>query len=405
MSVSTMPAKTLSALCLLILPLSVYAPKGEVILLGLASVILLVLTARDKKLTELFRSPLAIVLVIALFWSAASTLWAIVMRDALDTWTSVTLLFAAIVVSVGAARQLNSEERQTVGKWAVWGLWAALALLAMELFLDMPLARIFRGYPGGLPYRPQTIFNASLGMIAIMLWPSVVWLWRQQSKITAGLTILAAFIVIFQGEGDSAKLAVTVTSTLFVLALVAGRNGITVLAALIAVGVLIAPVLPLKVISQAQIETNFPSLKHSALHRIKIWEFTATNIADKPFTGWGLDSSRNIPGGNNTIKGSKILAETYMPLHPHNGVLQVWLELGAPGAAIFAALVLVCLFGLRDFTRINRAAAAAALVGALTIVCLSFGIWQNWWIAVLGLMGLSTMLQTDDQEDDAKTTT
>ena len=396
----SLSAKILSFLCLLVLPLSVYAPKGEVILLGISALALLIVAARDKQLNMLFRSPLAIILVMALFWSAASTLWAMNIRDALDTWTSITLLFVGIVVAAGSARRLSVEERKLVGKWAVRGLWAALALLAIELFLDMPLARIFRSYPGGLPYRPQTIFNASLGMVAITLWPSIIWLWQQQKKPAATLTVLAAFVVIFQGEGDSAKLALGVTTVMFLLTLVTGKKGINVLAALIAVGVLVAPILPLKVISQAQIEANFPSLKHSALHRIKIWEFTATNIADKPFTGWGLDSSRNIPGGNNTIKGSKILAETYMPLHPHNGVLQVWLELGATGAALMAALILICLFGLRKYGTINRAGAMAALAGALAIVCLSFGIWQSWWIASLGVMGLLTMLQTSDLETD-----
>ncbi|MBT3700901.1 MAG: O-antigen ligase family protein [Alphaproteobacteria bacterium] len=399
----SLSAKILSFLCLLVLPLSVYAPKGEVILLGLTGLGLLIIAARDKQLANLFRSPLAIILVLALFWSAASTLWALNIRDALDTWTSITLLFVGIVVAAGSARRLSAQDREQVGKWAVRGLWLALCLLAMELFLDMPLARIFRNYPGGLPYRPQTIFNASLGMVAITLWPSIIWLWQQQKKLAATLTVLAAFVIIFQGEGDSAKLALGITTLMFFLTMVTGKNGINVLAALVVIGVLVAPILPLKVISEAQIEANFPALKHSALHRIKIWEFTATNITDKPFTGWGLDSSRNIPGGNNTIKGSKVLAETYMPLHPHNGVLQVWLELGAPGAALMAALILICLLGLRKFGALNRAGATAALAGALTIVCLSFGIWQSWWIASLGVMGLLTMLQTSDLEPDTQT--
>jgi exopolysaccharide production protein ExoQ len=399
MSLANLHNRLLAFLCVLVLPLSVYAPKGEVILLGLGSLPLLLLAARDKQLATLFRTPLALVLVLALFWSAASALWALQIRDALDTWTSITLLFAAIAVVIGTARKLTATDRQQVGKWAIWGLWAALALLVIELLFDMPIARTFRDYPGGLPSSPQTIFNASLGMIAITVWPALVWLWQQNRKVAAAITIAVAFAVIFLGEGDSAKLALVVTTVMFFLALIAGRRGTLVLAMLITAGVLIAPVLPLKVISPAQIEASFPDMKHSALHRIKIWEFTATNIADKPFTGWGLDSSRNIPGGNNTIAGSKILAETYMPLHPHNGVLQVWLELGAPGAALMAALLLVCLNGMRHLETMRRAGATAGLLGAMTIVCLSFGIWQSWWIAALGLMALLTIVQTGEPED------
>ena len=67
---------------------------------------------------------------------------------------------------------------------------------------------------------------------------------------------------------------------------------------------------------------------------------------------------------------------------------------------MLAALILLCLFGLYPLKAISRAGAAAALAGALTIYCLSFGIWQSWWVAALALMGLITMLQTDPQADD-----
>ena len=395
-SLTSHPAyvRLFSYLCLLFMPLAVYAPKGEVILLGLASLGLLFLVARDKKLAEVFRSPLATVLMLGPFWSGATTFWALQMRDSWDGWTSLTLLFVAIVVTWGAAQQLSGAERQQIGKWAVWGLWAALALLAIELLFDMPLARIFRSYPGGLPPTPETIFNASLGMVAAMLWPSVVWLWQAGQRLPAVFTVLAAFAVVFMGEGASAQLALVVASAVFFLIQVTGRKGLTVLAAAVTIGVLIAPILPLKVISTEQIEASYPGLKHSALHRIKIWEFAAERISEKPFIGWGLDSSRNIPGGNQIITGT----ETYMPLHPHNGVLQVWLELGAVGAALLAALLLICLMGLRKSGTPDRAGGTAALMGVLTILCLSFGIWQNWWVATLGLMAVLTVLQSGKRE-------
>jgi exopolysaccharide production protein ExoQ len=382
--------RILGILALLVLPLSVYAPKGEVILLGLASLALLLVAARDRQLAILFRNPLAIILVMALFWMAASALWALQMRDTLDAWTSITLLFVAVVVTIGMTSRLSSDDAGHVSKWAVRGLWLALALLAIELLFDMPLARIFRSYPGGLPYRPQTIFNASLGIVATLVWPGVSWLWRNHARLPALLTIAAAFTVVFLGEGDSAKLALVVATLIYFITLVAKEKAVLALTGLIALGVLVAPVLPLKLISTAQVEASMPSLKHSALHRIKVWEFTATNISDKPFTGWGLDSSRNIPGGNQIITGS----ETYMPLHPHNGVLQIWLELGAPGAALMAALMLVALLGMRKFSPLNQAGATAAFMGGLVIVCLSFGIWQSWWVATLGLMTALVIAQT-----------
>ena len=67
--------------------------------------------------------------------------------------------------------------------------------------------------------------------------------------------------------------------------------------------------------------------KISAGHRLLIWSFTGDRIAERPLTGWGLDASRAIPGGRDPIRPG----EAWMPLHPHNAALQLWLELGAPG--------------------------------------------------------------------------
>ncbi len=75
-------------------------------------------------------------------------------------------------------------------------------------------------------------------------------------------------------------------------------------------------------------------VKLSAGHRLLIWSFVGDRIAEHPLRGWGLDSSRAIPGGRDPIRPD----ETWLPLHPHNAPLQLWLELGVPGAVLFALL-------------------------------------------------------------------
>ncbi len=73
-----------------------------------------------------------------------------------------------------------------------------------------------------------------------------------------------------------------------------------------------------------------------------------------------------------------------LPLHPHDAVLQIWLELGAAGALAAAVAVLVPL--RRCYRRLEgRAAApvAAAAAAGTAAVLASFGIWQEWWISAL----------------------
>ena len=74
-----------------------------------------------------------------------------------------------------------------------------------------------------------------------------------------------------------------------------------------------------------------------------------------------------------------------MPLHPHNAALQLWLELGAPGAVLFALLVALVWRSLATAAWPPLLAAAAG--GSLTISLVgcfaTYGIWQEWWLGVL----------------------
>ena len=121
--------------------------------------------------------------------------------------------------------------------------------------------------------------------------------------------------------------------------------------------------------------------KISAGHRLLIWSFAGDRIAERPLTGWGLDSSRAIPGGDDPIRPG----ETWMPLHPHNAALQVWLELGAPGAVLFALMVAILWGAVArvEWPPLFAAAAGAGLTIAFIGCFATYGIWQEWWLGTL----------------------
>jgi len=148
------------------------------------------------------------------------------------------------------------------------------------------------------------------------------------------------------------------------------------------------------------------SLPPSAVHRLVIWDFAAARIAEKPITGWGLEASRAMPGGraqpdaatldrlNITAPAQRaFLASPHvevMPLHPHNGALQLWLELGGIGALIGAALMLA--LGFAAARSAAPAVGAGMLASAAVTGMLSFGLWQAWWVACLLLAMVALVL-------------
>jgi O-antigen ligase len=132
------------------------------------------------------------------------------------------------------------------------------------------------------------------------------------------------------------------------------------------------------------------SFKSSGGHRLLIWGFTGDRIREKPILGWGLDAARSIPGGKVEIRPG----QSWLSLHPHDAALQVWLELGAPGAVLFA--MFVSLMWLRlDSTNTRRAYAAAAggsLTAALIVAFAGWGIWQEWWLSMLEFALFATLV-------------
>jgi hypothetical protein len=80
---------------------------------------------------------------------------------------------------------------------------------------------------------------------------------------------------------------------------------------------------------------------------------------------FGLDG----PATPGWIAGAQLL-----PLHPHNGALQLRLELGWPGVLLAAMLAAALALACR-----NAVAVAVLAAGAVTAM-LSFGAWQEWWV-------------------------
>jgi O-antigen ligase len=132
----------------------------------------------------------------------------------------------------------------------------------------------------------------------------------------------------------------------------------------------------------------------SIIHRLEIWDFTIQHIKERPWTGFGFNGSRQAPGGGERYilrsKAGQIIGQgERLPLHPHNGAMQIWLELGFPGALLMA--VLWGLTGYRAMSlpgRQDAAKSAGLVTTAFLIWLLSFGVWQGWWVATFILVTL-----------------
>jgi O-antigen ligase len=133
-----------------------------------------------------------------------------------------------------------------------------------------------------------------------------------------------------------------------------------------------------------------PWLKFSALHRILIWRFTSERIAERPWFGWGMDASRELPGSH--AKLVETISEPIVPvdaealqLHPHNAFLEWRVELGLPGLLICIAIIILVLLRCAKGGPPLSAVRLACAASALTIGLLGYGAWQAWWLSTIWL--------------------
>jgi O-antigen ligase len=113
--------------------------------------------------------------------------------------------------------------------------------------------------------------------------------------------------------------------------------------------------------------------------RLGYWDAACRFIGQRPWAGWGLDASRTFT--------------PLIQLHPHNGALQLWLELGVVGAALGALVWLVLFWSLAAPRRDSVAAGAMASAAVyLLFGLISFGVWQEWWLALGALVAVVVAL-------------
>ncbi len=117
-------------------------------------------------------------------------------------------------------------------------------------------------------------------------------------------------------------------------------------------------------------------------HRQYIWRFAFDTALEAPYFGHGIDVSNYLPGASVLIEKFN---QTFIPSHPHNWLLEIFLETGAFGLAfLLAALALLLRLWLRigAVSPATAAAGVAVFVGFWSSSMLNFSIWAAWWQGV-----------------------
>jgi O-antigen ligase len=396
-------AATLRAWCeaglgvcaLLLPPVLVLVPHGVAPIGALAGLCAAGLVAANPPYRfASLRFPSAI-LAVLLLWGAASATWSLDPGRSLILDTRLAGLFAAALALAAAAGRVAAPRRLVT--FLIAGIAIGLALSGYDLLSNGGLS----GLVSVRAFQPFRLNQIAIGL-AILLLPATAWL-IERDRVMAAL-IAAALMAgtVFMLEDAAAKTALLASLPIAAL-LYPWRASFMRLAAVVSVIAVMTAPLTLPRLAQAPgLLAAADALKGSAGHRLLIWSFVGDRIAERPLTGWGLDAARAIPGSKEEVRPGM----NRLPLHPHNAALQLWLELGAPGAVLFALFVgwLWLRLAAAPWPRLYAAAVGGSLTAALAAAFAAYGIWQEWWLATLGLTLFLILVMGRAAEPDAGAT-
>ena len=381
-------------LCLSFGPL-IYGASAQAVTPMLLSAGVILMASRPGGIAIIAKSARALAAIVPLLaWMLASAIWSLDGEASVSLVLRLAVLFSAgaLLVTGFGVLPLGQLHRPLLA--LALGLSAAGAAVAVDLELGGHLARILHGArPAG--FDPALDYGRAAILHAMLLVPVSVGLLRLGAPLLAAGYALFTAIAIVSTSSLAAKMALATGFVSLTTVLILPQLRWVGLA-LLGVAALTMPlVFPVSLSPAAS--CWLANHKPSALHRLEIWDFVAEHIKQRPVAGWGLDAARRLPGGHAPVTihhcdaaerpDGIALSSEIVPLHPHNGILQIWLELGGIGIGLFF-VPLILLIGhvfrippWRD--RLVQAMIAGCAAAAVSVGLVSFGVWAEWFVSGL----------------------
>lgn len=366
---------------------------GFSILNGIAAFLLLPFIARS------LRPRLYFALLVAFFvYTGVTTLWSpreqvLVNFDFAKMQFSfrsemlrVGLQVLSLGVLIGGAQRLDDNAKARVRRIAYVALGFQLLILIVLTLFEEQLLRALTAFVPDTGEGVQNISRNCLIMAAAI--PLLaIGIGRGRSRpagIFLGLVLVATVAAILIIRDVQAGV-VSIASAFACMAVVhlLPRAGFKLLSVGLAGLIMSAPLL-FGLVSKG---ADFATADSSSSYRAAIWGRTIEVINEHPLTGGGLGILRTI---RERLDTGMFAGQFTIPNHPHSMMLQLWAETGAIGAALLSLAIVFVGWRMPDQRRLGAAGlSAAAIFGAMVVIgSVSFELWNDWWWAVGGLLGV-----------------
>lgn len=314
-----------------------------------------------------------------------SSLWSVDPHKGAQMALRATGVMLSGILLMTAAQNLNMAAL----KKSLWLIPAALMIAAILIVVDQkggnPIYRFTHDHLAADAHINRSEYNRASSIIFLMLLPSLAILnhyldWKRM----AGLLAVSVLPLLIITDSQSAQLALALALILWGFFPYGHKRVWQAFAGLIFVLALAAPFLSIWMYNHiAQGMEAIPLLGAGGAYsgaRLEIWDYISRYALKNPLYGFGMEATRNVQG----FDSAEIYQKGNVILHPHNFMLQVWIEFGVIGAVLTGGLLSgFILLMQRTLNYTEARIALPSLVACLSIASTGYGIWQAWWIGTL----------------------
>lgn len=383
-----------------ILPIFVlFVSRGSNAIFSILSFIPAILLILDRQWPQLYHLPLNRIFCVWFIFAIISLSWTLDPVSSTALLLQLFLLYFSAIALFYYLTLLTPVTHRAILRNAIGGLLIALFLANIEIIYNGAISSFLRHLIHNKTDFLLTDLNRAAVVISLLVWPVFGYFILTNALkyhyLYAGLFFIFVTLTITRLESQSSTAAVFIGLLIWLFICLTDRIGVYLLMAATAVAIISIPIFALHMDPEYILQT-FPVPENAAPeYRLHIWNFAAQKATIHPWLGWGFNSSRSIP-----VQPQDYLSDGRhpLPLHPHNNILQIWLEFGALGLFAFFVFIIRMMQHILHFTYRQHRALAMALMGSFFMIgSTGYGIWQHWFIAsgIMAVLLLAIVFKLD----------
>lgn len=347
-------------------------------------IILLWVLRKDITISDFILSKLEVVILLYAF---SSSLWSIEPKASFVTFLQLAMimLFARLIANKISIIAIDYRK-------VLFGILLALIVFDIENLSHGFISRTLRSITSHPKGYHLSWLDRGCSLLSIATWPMLYMLVKEGQKLLALILYIAVLVTLLISDNMSGLIGLALGSIGYLILIISNMRISWLIKVSMIIYIVLMPIAS-KLEDPRLIAKEYGHvIPISYIHRLLIWNFVMTKVIDHPVIGQGVGTSKFTPINEEDKFFYKDEMLSPLPLHPHNNVLQIFLELGIVGLALFALYVWQILSRINNIAfqtkdKLWGAAANAAFINYFFVGMVSFGIWQSWWmLAILIIM-------------------